>query len=662
VTLDGDYTNIIKQEDWVARPVILSNGELHVGLNKYGVVHDFYYPYVGFENHSAGGGLRHKVGVYVNGKVRWIDDDTWTFDFSYPHTALIGHTIAKNEALGIMLEFDDAVDTEMSVFMRNIHVINQRDESREIKLYMHQAFAIGDSRSNTDTAQYLPDSDAILHYRGRRAFVVGGATDSNPFDQFTIGLFGDEEHDGSYRDAEDGQLTGNVVEHGRVDSILGFTLQVEARSSVRVHYWIAAGMSNREALYIHRQIQERGLHERLHKTAQWWQEWLAPALDSAKHLPKEYQERFIQSVMIIKSQLDKRGAVIASTDSTLLNYSKDGYAYSWPRDGANVVWPLVRLGYYQEAYRFFEFCQRGLHPGGYLMHKYRADGALGSSWHPYVHGNTVAPPIQEDETALVVFVFVQFYNLSKDSTLIKDFYHSMIKPMANFMAEFIDETTGLPKPSYDLWEERFMINTHTTSVTYAALLAASELASVVGDDENAVKWRSAADDIQTAAQKYLFNTERQVVYRGISVENGTITYDETIDNAAVFSAFMFGLFAPDSHEIKASIETTARVFGATKERPGLPRYENDYYRRAHPEISGNWWYITTLWMAQYNIEVGNLDDAKATLNWVHDHMMSTGMMGEQIDPITEEVIAPAPLTWSHAEYLGTLIDLLGQER
>ena len=160
-------------------------------------------------------------------------------------------------------------------------------------------------------------------------------------------------------------------------------------------------MSNREALYIHRQVQERGVQERLNKTASWWQEWLQPAIATAHKLPKAYQDRFIESVMIIKSQIDKRGAVIASTDSTLLNYSKDGYAYSWPRDGANVIWPLVRLGYYQEAYRFFEFCQRGLHPGGYLMHKYRADGALGSSWHPYVHGNTVAPPIQEDETALV---------------------------------------------------------------------------------------------------------------------------------------------------------------------------------------------------------------------------------------------------------------------
>lgn len=646
----------------MARPIVLSNGELHVGLNNYGVVHDLYYPYVGFENHSAGAGLRHKIGVYIDGDISWTDDGNWSFSFSYPHTALIGHTVATNDKLGIILEFDDAVDAEMSVLIRNIHVINHSDKQRDIKLYMHQAFAIGDSRSNTDTAQYLPDSDAILHYRGRRAFVIGGSTDTHPFDQFTIGLFGDDEHEGSFRDAEDGELMGNVVEHGRVDSILGFSVSIEARSSARVHYWIAAGMSTREALYIHRQVQEQGVYGRIHKTAQWWQEWLRPAIDAAAKLPKDYQDRFIESIMIIKSQLDKRGAVIASTDSSLLNYSKDGYAYSWPRDGANVMWPLVRLGYYQEAYRFFEFCQRGLHPGGYLMHKYRADGALGSSWHPYVHGDIIAPPIQEDETALVVFVFVQFYNLSKDSSLIKDFYHSMVKPMANFMAEFTDETTGLPKPSYDLWEERFLINTHTTAVTYAALVAAAELATTAGDEESAVKWQNAADDIQQAAHKYLFNQERQVFYRGLSVANGEITYDATIDNAAVYSAYMFGLFADDSHEVRASIDTVQKVFNTSDEKPGLPRYEDDNYRRSNPAVNGNWWYITTLWQAQYDIERGETDKAKSIVEWVHRHMLSTGMMGEQIEPLTDEPIAPAPLTWSHAEYVGTLIDLLGRER
>ena len=626
------------------------------------MVHDFYYPYVGFENHVAGPSLRHKVGVYIDGVLSWTDDDTWTFSHHYPSTSLVGHTIAKNENLGIVIEFDDTVDSDMSVFIRNIHVVNTFEQARDIRLFMYQAFAIGDSRSNTDTAQYLPDSDAILHYRGRRAFVISGTTaDNKPFDQHSIGLFGIENHEGTYKDAEDGELGGNFVEHGRVDSILRFSLHIEGRSSARVHYWIAAGMSNREALYIHKQVQDQGIDARIHKTAAWWQEWLQPSIDFAQGLPKDHQDLFLESMMIIKSQIDKRGAVMASTDTTMLNYSRDAYAYSWPRDGANTIWPLVRLGYYQEAYRFFEFCQRGLHPGGYLMHKYRADGALGSSWHPYVHADgVVSPPIQEDETALVLFVFVQFYQLSKDSSLIKEFYHSMIRPMADWMSEFVDPVSGLPKPSYDLWEQTFSTSTYTTAVTYAALIAASELAIVAGEEANAVKWRTAAEDIQTAAHKHLFNKERQVFYRGINVVKGEIQYDAVLDVSSTYSAFLFGLFDANSPEIQASIATIQTKFNTTPENPGLPRSEDDDYRRTKQGIAGNYWYITTLWHAQYLIEKDNNEDALKILNWIKSHAMPTGMLSEQIDPVDGAFISPAPLTWSHAEYVSTLIDFVGK--
>lgn len=628
------------------------------------MVHDFYYPYVGFENHVAGPSLSHKIGVWINGVLSWTDDGNWTFNHHYPGTSLVGHTIAKNKNLNIVLEFDDTVDSDMSVFIRNIHIINTSDQAQDIRLFMYQAFAIGDSRSNTDTAQYLPDSNAILHYRGRRAFIISGTTaDGKPFDQHSIGLFGIENHEGTFRDAEDGELGGNVVEHGRVDSILRFSLHIEPRSSTRVHYWISAGMSNREALYIHKQVKDQGIDARIHQTSAWWLEWLKPSIDFAKSLPTQHQDLFLESMMIIKSQIDKRGAVMASTDTTMLNYSRDAYAYSWPRDGANTIWPLVRLGYYQEAYRFFEFCQRGLHPQGYLMHKYRADGALGSSWHPYVHPDgTVSPPIQEDETALVLFVFVQFYQLSKDNSLIKDFYQSMIKPMADWMSEFVNETSGLPRPSYDLWEQTFSTSTYTTAVTYAALIAASELAAVAGDETSAVKWRTVADDIRVAAHKHLFNKERQVFYRGINVVKGEIHYDAVLDVSSTYAAFLFGLFDANSPEILASIATIQTTFNTSPDNPGLPRSEDDDYRRTKQGIAGNYWYITTLWHAQYLIEKDDSADALKILDWIKSHAMPTGMLSEQIDPVDGAFISPAPLTWSHAEYVATLIDYVGKNK
>lgn len=644
----------------MARPIVLSNGELHVGLNKWGLVHDFYFPYVGLENHAAGASLRHRVGVWVDGSISWLDNGEWDVTFRYPHSALIGHTLAKNERLGIVIEFDDFVDTSVSAFLRNIHIINLRDYDREIRLFMNQAFVIGDSRSNTDTAQYLPGSNAILHYRGRRAFVIAGSYDDKPFDQYTVGLFGIEGREGTYRDAEDGELGFGNVEHGRVDSTIRFTVRVGAHSSERVHYWIAAGTSTREALYIHKQIESDGLLKRLHATADWWHTWLEPAYDIVNRIRPEHREMFVRSLMIVKSQIDKRGAIIASTDTTMLNYSRDAYGYCWPRDGALVLWPLIRLGYTEEPRRFFDFCKRGLQPEGYLMHKYRADGALGSSWHPYVHDNgLIGPPIQEDETALTLFMFAQFYQKNQDARLLHDFYASMVVPMATFLTEYVDTHIGLPRPSYDLWEEVYLTTTFTTSITYGALIAASDLATAANDNDNAVKWRTAAEDIQTAAHKHLFNHERNAFYKGVLIKEGEIIErNATIDSSSLFGAFMFGLFPVDGEEIAAAAGTMKSTFGFSYETPGMPRYENDYYYRSSPDVLGNWWPIASLWVAQYELEAGNVETAHRILDWVREHMLPSGVLPEQINPITEEMISVAPLTWSHAEYLATLLDTI----
>lgn len=292
------------------------------------------------------------------------------------------------------------------------------------------------------------------------------------------------------------------------------------------------------------------------------------------------------------------------------------------------------------------------------MHKYRSDGAVGSSWHPYVHGDDIAPPIQEDETAMTVFMFSQYYQLHKNDELLKRFYPSMIVPMADFLSEYVDVHTGLPKPSYDLWEEHYLVTTYTTAITYAALLAAAELASLSGDRENNVKWQTAAEDIRTAAQKYLYNSERQVFYKGIYTDNGRFDPDPTIDSSAVFGAYLFGLFDSDSHEVVTSIETLQHTFEFSTDRPGLPRYEHDTYRRESDEVTGNWWYISTLWHAQYLIDQGDKASAIKIIDWVIEHALSTDALGEQINPITNQQIAPSPLTWSHAELVSTLLDLL----
>lgn len=644
----------------MSRPIVLGNGELHVGINRFGLVHDFYFPYVGFENHVLGRGLRHRVGVWVDGHMSWLDDGTWSAQFDYPHQSLIGRTRIQSHSLGIMLEFHDAVDAELNVFMRSIHVINKYEHAREIRLFMHQAFVIGDSRGNTDTAQYLPDTNAIMHYRGRRVFLIGGEYNNQPFDQYSVGLFGIEGHEGSWRDAENGELSGSSAEHGRVDSIMRFKLDIGAHSSERVAYWISAGTSMRSAIQAHKKFVDAGIDRRLMHTAGWWQEWLKPVIATAEQLPQKWQQQFIVSAMILRSHMDNRGAIIASTDSSMLNYGRDAYAYCWPRDGAFIVWPLMRLGYRDEPMRFFDFCRRALHPKGYLSHKYRADGALGSSWHTYVHDTGAAPPIQTDETALVLFVFSQYYHQYKSEKLLLEYYESFIKPMASFLADYIDKDTHLPLPSYELWEEQFMVSTYTSSVTHAALIVAAELAEDAADDASAVAWRSAAEDMRSAARERLYNDERQAFAKGLRKTRDGYELDDTFDISASFGPFMFGLLDESDERTTQSFSTMAERFEQSS-KVGLPRYEGDSYRRESNDHPGNYWHITTLWYAQFLIEKDERSRAKALIEWSLEHSYPSGIMAEQIKPHDGFSTSVAPLAWSHAEFLATVLDFMTGE-
>jgi GH15 family glucan-1,4-alpha-glucosidase len=100
-----------------------------------------------------------------------------------------------------------------------------------------------------------------------------------------------------------------------------------------------------------------------------------------------------------------------------------------------------------------------------------------------------------------------------------------------------------------------------------------------------------------------------------------------------------------------------QLFGINNGAPGLPRYEDDNYRRNNNGVNGNYWFISSFWLAQYYIDTDQLDKALKILDWAQSHAMSSGVMAEQLDPSTNEIISPAPLTWTHAEYITTLLNL-----
>ena len=642
----------------MARLAMLSNGQLMVGINEQGLVHDFYYPYVGLDNLTTSRSAHHKIGVWKDGTFSWVDDGSWDISVKLEDDALIANTKFLNQSLGIEINSVDFVDPNHNCFIRRISIKNLSNFQSDIRLFMHQVFEI--SRGGRgDTALYVPDDSYILDYKGRCSILAFGKVNSSGqiFDQYSVGNYGIEGKRGTFVDAEDGILSGNAVEHGGVDSVIRFALNINPNESETIDYWLVASSSQFQCEQQHRKYLQNGLDIVEKDTRHWWHRWLSVGSNKLHSLEPDLLPIVKKSLMIIKAHTDKRGGILASGDSSIFNYGRDYYCYVWPRDGAYAIWPLIRLGYKEEPKKFFEFCRDTISKDGYLMHKYQPDRAIGSTWHPLVHGKRKELAIQEDETASVLIMLGEYLDHAKDDEFVISMYENLIQPATNFLAQFIDEQTNLPHASYDLWEEKFLSTTYTASTVYSGLKRSIEFAKRYNYPDDEVKWQIAADRILSSFELY-YDPIRNVYRKGFLIqEDGNLTFDNTIDISSIYGVIMFTNVNLESNKIINSLYAIESNILNQTEIGGVIRYEHDSYMKINDDTPPNPWFVSTLWLAQIYLVVGKRVKALELIQWAKNYILESGVMSEQISPIDGRTIGVTPLVWSHAEMINTALDL-----
>lgn len=647
----------------MAKSFILGNGELFVGFDRFGQVQDLHFPYVGRENHIALNHI-HRLGVFTEGLFRWFDDPSWSIVVTC-RDDFAGEIKAINEYLGLSLEFVDVVYNEKNILVREIAVHNLREDrkEREIKIFFGQQFQISESKRG-DTAYFDPRVSAVIHYKGRRAFLANARLGRKPLSEFSIGLFDIEGREGTFRDAEDGRLEHNPIEHSSVDSVIGVTLSVRGGAAKVFHYWLTVGKSITEVHDLNAYVLERSPAHLIRTTSDFWHAWVNRQNFSFYGLDKEIVRLFKQSLFTIRAHADNRGAIIASGDSDMLQHGRDTYLYMWPRDGARAATALDRAGDGNVAQRFFAFCNTVICEEGYFMHKYLSDGSLGSSWHPWLRDGKIELPIQQDGTALVLCTLWRHYEITRDLEFIESIYNSLVVKSAEFLAAYTYKDTSLPYPSYDLWEENYGISTFTCGTTYCALTAAASFAGLLGKREAALRYHTAARKLKDEILKYLYNPGREMFYKMITIQNGKMKFDPTLDMSSIYSIYNFGVLPIDDERVKKSIATVERELKLQDGISGVPRYEKDEYLRVGDNAHPNPWIITTLWLAQYYIKAAHteaeLEPVKRWLSWVAKHAAPAGMISEQLDPFTGEQVGATPLVWSHAEFVITVTRYLNK--
>ena len=252
---------------------------------------------------------------------------------------------------------------------------------------------------NGDTAAFDPRNNTVVHYKGERYFLVNLLCDGEVgIQHYAIGQKGFPGREGTWRDA------------GMTESFPAIPLRKEPSilSSLPAP-WVPAGKKQSHLLLDDRgaclgrslgrssrsKCESKGaVPSRLSSERAYWRLWARKEPIDFAELAEPLIDLYRRSLLILRTQIDNHGAIIAANDSDVTQFNRDTYSYLWPRDGALVAHALDLAGYPEVSLRFFQFCADVLTQDGFLPHKYNPDKSLASSWHPWIIGKEPVIPIQ----------------------------------------------------------------------------------------------------------------------------------------------------------------------------------------------------------------------------------------------------------------------------
>ena len=642
------------------RDLPIGNGSLLINFDHNYHIRDIYYPNVGGIEHTHGHPSR--LGIWSEGHFSWISSHEWERFLRYRDDSLVTQVTAKNKQFSIALTINDAVDFRENICFRKIAIKDLSNQSRQIRLFLSHDLHLSESKVG-DTAYYDPRTKSIIHYKRSQYFLINC---SHPgIDEYAVGLQDFRGAEGTWRDAEDGTLSGDAVADGSVDSTIGIHLNIHAGGETTVYCWIAVGKSYDEVSTLNKLVMAKTPEYFINRTDNYWKSWLKKgshsfALSPEYKLPDSVSELYRKSLLILRTQIDNGGAITAGNDMDTANAGMDKYSYMWPRDGAMIAYALDMAGYEEITERFFKFCANVITSDGYALHKYHPDGTVGSTWHPYVSNGQTQLPIQEDGTALIVWSLWHHFRKYQNIEFLGDLYELLVLGPGNFMLGYRDEVTGLPTPSYDLWEERYGVHTYTTVAVCAGLRAAADLAEVLGEHRKAVEFRNASEKMKKAMDEYLYSNEHKRFMRTVFPESGGYKAD-SIPDSSLYAIFAFDIYDAKDPRVKQTMDAVRDNLTVKTAIGGIARYKNDYLHHVSDDfnnVPGNPWFICTLWMAQYLIAkaetIPELNEALRLLEWVVKHAFESGVLPEQLHPYTGHPLSISPLSWSHGEFILTV--------
>jgi glucoamylase len=607
---------------------VLGDGSLLLTLSRRGRIQQLWWPHLDHEPHL--GDLR--LGLREEGSFRWLDDPALDHTQTYEVDADVLVTTSAGHAIGTV-EVTDAVATDAPVLVRRV-----RGARGRVGVFIRPELT-GTVRAGGGYVD--PSSGALVLHRRDHVVAIGLDVPG------TAGV-GERDRGTTSDDALAADLLpGGGVVHGEVD---GAILAAEPAEEVVVA--IAVAHTHVAALERLRSTLHRGaeavLDDRRAAGAKVLASLAAPLVTGVE-AALERRSQLVLGIVADRAT----GGVLAAPEQDPWFARSGGYGYVWPRDLAFILLAHLTSGRWDLAVPALWWLVRAQARDGLWAQRSWTDGSLAPSW-----------GTQLDETGAVLVAYGAAARSVEDDRLVRALWTSTIHA-ADALVATLDQRTGLPAPSMDLWEERVGLHAYTAAATWAGLQAAAELADRFEPDR-AVPWRAAADRVRAGIDRHLWSEEHGRYLRSIDVARaddggaevptcygildehpadpvGSVDpIDPVVDISLLGLVYPFGVFDASEPRMAATIEAIERELRAPD--GGLLRYSGD------PYIGGNPWVLTTLWFGLVRRPPGAAEPADG-LGYARRVATSTGLLPEQVDVATGQPAWIVPLTWSHAMYV-----------
>ena len=596
---------------------IVGNGSLLATVSARGEIERLFWPNVDHGQHL--GEIR--LGLERDQGALWLDEEPWSWRQEYGDDCSVLRTTATLD--GVVVEVTDLVTPAEPVLVRGV-----RSSSRE-RLVVHIAPSLdGDERSG---AGYVdPGSGALVFYLRGVALAVGLVA---------------EDAAGTLRESNGHEAAHDVVVHrAPVEGALTGLVDGEARVLV------AFGATPDEAIARLRRPSTVALDVLVAERVAYDRETIALAAPPVGDV--DVSRLYARSLLVLEQLTDRQtGATIAAPEFDPTFEQSGGYGFVWPRDLGYVVLSFLAAGRSDLAVPALRWLAREQAPEGLWLQRYWTDGSLAPSWGLH----------QLDETGMAVFAYEAAWRELGDAALDRELWPSA-RAAADFLCGFMDDATGLPLPSVDLWEQTDGQHSYSAAATYGGLVSAAAMATR-HEPALAERYRLAAERVRAAIEEHLWSDEHGRYLRsrwvGRSDELGEepppafdrqLRYptklvrsvdreDARVDSSLLGLAWPFRAVDPSSPRMRATIEAVERELRL--EDGGVLRHEDDHY------AGGNPWLISTLWLGLAERQSGDFAGHRASIEYALARQTSLGLLPEQVTRGGEPAWV-IPLGWSHA--------------